>query len=668
MNAHNQSDVGHGKSSFEVFGLLTVAAVTMVPLWGCGGGSSNSTLPGATCSMNSECAQGLTCSFGRCQSACKAERDCPTGQQCVKNASGINSCLLPAIEACHYNSECQSPLVCGADLKCRNQCQSDRDCATATQKCVFPGGVCAEPNSIAADGTLRTTQSGIDGGALDAATDDSPAAPVDMREPVTDAPYSDRVSDMGRSDGGTDLFPDVRAPDVPVAQDVRGTSTCTDAGACSPGATMACGLSATQTCSASCTWSQCSCINGYSLCNSICVNLQTDDSNCSACNNKCGSNLKCLSGRCTPNPASDAATTPATAISAGVDFACATLSNGSIECWGYNDAFGELGNGTTTNSCTPVAVTGVSNAAAVSAGFFFACALLSSGSVECWGDNYNGELGKGTNTGSSTPVSVTGLSNAIAISASRDSSNHFACALLSGGSVECWGDNGVGELGNGATARSSTPVSVTGLSNAMAISAGNSFACALLSGGSVECWGYNYYGTLGNGTVANSLTPVSVAGLSNATALSAGSDFACALLSNGSVECWGYNKSGQLGNGSSSSMLATPPVAVTGLSNATALSAGSDFACALLSSGSVECWGYNGSGQLGNGTTSTSPNPTPVSVTGLSNAIAISAGSDFACALLSNGSVECWGDNVFGQLGDGTVVTSSIPVPVMVTW
>ena len=136
------------------------ALLASMAFLGCGGGSSSAP-PGATCAMNSECAQGLTCSFGRCQSACKEERDCPTGQQCVKNASGINSCLLPTMEACHYNSDCQAPLICGADLKCRNQCQADRDCATATQKCVLPDGVCAEPAAINSNGMLNSTDAGL---------------------------------------------------------------------------------------------------------------------------------------------------------------------------------------------------------------------------------------------------------------------------------------------------------------------------------------------------------------------------------------------------------------------------------------------------------------------------------------------------------------------------
>jgi hypothetical protein len=149
----------------------------------------DATPPGASCAMNSECQQGLTCSFGRCQSACKEQRDCPTGQQCVRSGAGVNSCLLPAAEVCHYSSECQLPLVCAADFKCRNQCLADRDCATATQKCVQPDGVCAEPDAIAANGSLQNAATKADAAAPQSANaPDAPPPPTDLPPTPADAP------------------------------------------------------------------------------------------------------------------------------------------------------------------------------------------------------------------------------------------------------------------------------------------------------------------------------------------------------------------------------------------------------------------------------------------------------------------------------------------------
>jgi hypothetical protein len=107
---------GQVRRHFAVGAALAVAALT-----GCGSNNSSSAVPGNLCNLNSDCAQDLTCSFGRCQSACKETRDCPSGEQCVKNASGINICLLPTVETCNYTSQCPSPLICASDQKCRNQ-------------------------------------------------------------------------------------------------------------------------------------------------------------------------------------------------------------------------------------------------------------------------------------------------------------------------------------------------------------------------------------------------------------------------------------------------------------------------------------------------------------------------------------------------------------------
>jgi len=371
---------------------------------------------------------------------------------------------------------------------------------------------------------------------------------------------------------------------------------------------------------------------------------------------------------------------PASTVAAGQYHTCALLSDGTVQCWGGNGS-GQLGNGTTMPSLTPVSVFGISDATAVAAGQTHTCAVLSDGTVQCWGSNLYGQLGNGgtpvTDCGgfcSATPVSVSGISTATAIVTGSE----HTCALLSDGTVKCWGDNSSGQLGNGTTVGpgcggicSATPVAVSGISTATAVSAGYSHTCALLSNSTVECWGYNHYGQLGNGSTTDSSAPVSVFGISTATAVAAGSWHTCVLLSDGTVQCWGYNVFGQLGNGTNTGPqdcdgepCSTVPVPVSGITTATAVSTGYLHTCAVLTDGTVQCWGYNASGQLGDGT-SLNIAVTPVSVLGISTATAVSTGTQHTCALLSDGTVQCWGANSSGQLGNGSTTDSSSPVSVI---
>ncbi len=355
------------------------------------------------------------------------------------------------------------------------------------------------------------------------------------------------------------------------------------------------------------------------------------------------------------------AVTPA--VTLGQYHSCAVTSAGAALCWGYN-AFGQLGNGTTNSAKTPVAVSGLaSGVLAIAAGGYHSCALTTGGGVWCWGYNGDGELGNGGTNNSSTPVSVSGLASGVRAIAAGAGGFH-TCALTSAGAVLCWGFNATGQLGNSTNTSSRTPVPVSGLSGGVtAITAGGYHTCALMTGRAAYCWGYNADGELGHGTTtASSNTPMAVAGLaSGVIAIAAGGEQTCALTSAGAMSCWGYNGDGELGNGTTNR--ASLPVAVSALpSGIVAIGAGgAGQTCALTSAGGLYCWGYNADGELGIGTTSDAT--TPVAVPALARGvIAIGGGGYHTCALTMAGTVSCWGFNGFGELGNNTTANSSVPV------
>ena len=345
----------------------------------------------------------------------------------------------------------------------------------------------------------------------------------------------------------------------------------------------------------------------------------------------------------------------------------AAASLDSARSWGSN-VFGQLGNGTTTSSSTPVqvALAATDTLAAIAAGGDDSLALTTTGQLLAWGSNSNGQLGNGTTTSSSTPVQVS-LPPGTTITAIAEG-GQYALAVTSSGQVLAWGRNTNGQLGNGTTTDSSTPVAVSLPSGTTvtAIAAGSRHALALTSTGQVLAWGYNSAGQLGNGTTTSSSTPVQVSLPSgtSVTTIAGGGSHSLALASSGTVLAWGDNSSGQLGNGTTTSSSTAVQVSVPSGTTVTAISAGNSHSLALTANDQILAWGNNAYGQLGNGTTTNTSTPAPVNLPAGTPATAIAAGALHNLALTSSGQVLAWGENLYGELGNGSTANSSTPVAV----
>ena len=367
----------------------------------------------------------------------------------------------------------------------------------------------------------------------------------------------------------------------------------------------------------------------------------------------------------------------ATGLAVAGHHACAILSNGTVKCWG---AGGKLGNGNESTSTTPVAVSNLSNVKQLAAGENHTCAIADAG-VFCWGGNTFGQIGNGGTAQALTPVNIPeaagglqmagGYGHTCLVTATRtlkcwgrnengeaghpsqktpilrptdvpNISNvkqvitgiRFTCVLTQAGKVQCWGRQYPNDPEN---IFRPTPVEVGNLSEGVsAISGNGEHICALLQNGKVKCWGINNSGELGNGSTTSSATPVEVTGLTNVTSIAAGRYHTCAIVNNGGVRCWGLNSQGQLGTGGyansntpaivaglggSASVIGAGPFYATSRSNNTTIYYG-NFTCALLTNQTIQCWGNNFDGQLGNGTKTGSPIPKFVSTFNQSSATA----------------------------------------------
>jgi alpha-tubulin suppressor-like RCC1 family protein len=363
------------------------------------------------------------------------------------------------------------------------------------------------------------------------------------------------------------------------------------------------------------------------------------------------------------SPDVSASSVPRLEVAAGGRHSCGLVEGGGVKCWGRNDE-GQLGDGTTTSSGTPVSVERLADAVAVSVGRYHSCAVIADGTVQCWGDNSSRQVGDPDVVGSSvpSPFPVYNLTGIVAVTCG----DFYTCALNVTGAVQCWGENGAGQLGNGTTDAVHGVDEVVKddkreLAPVRSISAGGAHTCGVDAVGTVHCWGDNSNGELGDGTFTERDGAVSIVmadGLAARTT-GAGSSHTCAVASDGTAQCWGTNYSGQLGGGTTLLYRKYPGdvVNLTGINLVTRVAGGGSSACALLANGTLQCWAGNVDGQLGIGTNTNSFSP--VAVTGLSSASSVAAGAAHTCAVLADGTGWCWGSDSSGQLGDSSSLTSS---------
>ena len=356
----------------------------------------------------------------------------------------------------------------------------------------------------------------------------------------------------------------------------------------------------------------------------------------------------------------------ATQVATGAFHTCAMKLDGSVKCWGRNNE-GQLGRGTTQNLSNdfPTAVTFAGSVVAIAAGAYHSCALLAGGTIQCWGRNNELQVGDATGASPiSAPTNIRSFATVPALGIAAG--GYHSCAVMSDGTVMCWGDNRNQQVTTGAFASTHTAQTVAGVVSATTVSAGAYHNCALVSGGSAVCWGYNNDGE--TGTTTNPSNTVAISAMQIDAATGAGingtSNFGgwhtCALLTSGVVSCWGYNGFGELGNGTTTNPtpLGTPITAsVTGA--ASAVASGGFHTCAIVA-GAVSCWGSNDSAQLGTGTFGGSITIPAVIAGALPPAVSIDAGGYHTCAVVSGGSddVRCWGRNNEGQVGRAANNTS----------
>jgi alpha-tubulin suppressor-like RCC1 family protein len=358
-----------------------------------------------------------------------------------------------------------------------------------------------------------------------------------------------------------------------------------------------------------------------------------------------------------------------TAITAGFSASCALNNAGKAYCWGSNQR-GALGNGKTTDSNAPVAVTMPTEVtfSSIGSGVWHSCALTTTGMVYCWGSNYDGKLGNGTKTDSNIPVAVTMPADVTTFTALSVGQYHN-CALTAAGAAYCWGSSVTLQLGNGTYGAKYIPTAVT-MPNGVkfkAIAAGAGHTCALSTTGAAYCWGRAYSGEIGNGSNDGFIWTPTAATMPNGvtfTSIDAAAGYNCALTATGAVYCWGANSVGQIGDGSTTDRLVPTAVTMPGGATVATIVGGYDNTCAITSKGTTYCWGKNDTGQLGNGTATDSTTPVAVTMPTEVTFTAIDVGTRDVCAINGAGNAYCWGLNDYAQLGMCDTTNRNVPTLV----
>lgn len=327
--------------------------------------------------------------------------------------------------------------------------------------------------------------------------------------------------------------------------------------------------------------------------------------------------------------------------------ACAIAADGTLWCWGDNTA-GSLGDGTYTDRTRPIEI-GTGTWQSVALGYASTCAIDASGALWCFGANGWGQLGDGTTTTKPAPVRV-GIATWTSVSAGPA----HTCGIQSDGSLWCWGSDEVGQLGDGTTSTQlvTSPTQVAPGRTFLAVSAGWAYTCAIRADHTLWCFGDNVLGELGDGSTTNASSPEQIGTASDWTAIAAGYQTTCGIHgAGGTVSCWGFDNGGQAGNGSPTPSLVKPHD-LAGLTGVTAVAVGDDQTCAIAQ-GRLFCWGFNLAGTVGDGTSTM--RASPVEVGPASDWTQVAADGRLTCAGRAGGTLWCWGARGRGGLGDGTI-------------